>query len=473
MTAITPSRIRSVLSEGLPRNEYRPSVAVIGAGMAGLVAAHELRRAGYDVTILEAQQRVGGRVFTLREPFAQGLYGEAGAMRIPRAHDLTLHYVQQFGLQTMPFTMGNPQAWAYLHGHKVRMGEFSNDMHATGFELAAEERAITIGDRWGQTLQPILDRIRTGGDAAWVELAMELDQFSLWEFLENRGWSQGAIELYCLFSGMEPFLNSAFMEILREEAGDWFTDVVTIAGGMDQLPRAFLAELMPHVRFGAKVTAIAQDDGEGVRIQVQNAAGKHTVRADFAIVALPFSVLRHIEISPAVSLGKQRAIRQLHYDAASKIFLQTRSRFWETQDGIFGGGTVTDLPNRQLYYPDHGRETGRGVLLASYAWSEDAERWGSLSPADRITQVIENVAVIHPQIRSEFEVGASKMWHDDEFAGGAYALFEPGQQTYLYPHMTSPEGRLHFAGEHASLAHGWIQGAIESGLRAALEIAGR
>jgi monoamine oxidase len=230
---------------------------------------------------------------------------------------------------------------------------------------------------------------------------------------------------------------------------------------------------MPHVRFGAKVTAIAQDDGEGVRIQVQNAAGKHTVRADFAIVALPFSVLRHIEISPAVSLGKQRAIRQLHYDAASKIFLQTRSRFWETQDGIFGGGTVTDLPNRQLYYPDHGRETGRGVLLASYAWSEDAERWGSLSPADRITQVIENVAVIHPQIRSEFEVGASKMWHDDEFAGGAYALFEPGQQTYLYPHMTSPEGRLHFAGEHASLAHGWIQGAIESGLRAALEIAGR
>src|SRR5690348_12444122 len=76
VTAITPSRIRSVLSEGLPRNEYRPSVAVIGAGMAGLVAAHELRRAGYDVTILEAQQRVGGRVFTLREPFAQGLYGE-------------------------------------------------------------------------------------------------------------------------------------------------------------------------------------------------------------------------------------------------------------------------------------------------------------------------------------------------------------------------------------------------------------
>ena len=118
----------------------------------------------------------------------------------------------------------------------------------------------------------------------------------------------------------------------------------------------------------------------------------------------------------------------------------------------------------------HGRETGRGVLLASYTWSEDAQRWGSLAPADRISQAIENLALIHPQIVDEFEVGASKMWHDDEFAGGAFALFDPGQQTLLYEHIIAPEGRIHFAGEHASLAHAWIQGAIESGLRAAREI---
>ena len=123
-----------------------------------------------------------------------------------------------------------------------------------------------------------------------------------------------------------------------------------------------------------------------------------------------------------------------------------------------------------LYYPEHGRETGRGVLLASYTWSEDAQRWGTLSPTDRLTQAIENVAAIHPQITSEYEVGASKMWHDDEFAGGAFALFEPGQQTLLSEHLATPEGRIYFAGEHASLAHAWIQGAIESGLRASAEI---
>jgi monoamine oxidase len=472
MTTPTPFEIRRVLGEGLPPATGPTSVAIIGAGMAGLTAAHELLHAGYTVTLLEAQNRVGGRVFTMREPFTEGLYGEAGAMRIPRAHDLTQHYVAKFGLPTKPFTMGNPKAWVMLHGQKVRLGEFKNDEHALPFELAEEEMKLAIGDRWVHTLQPLFDRIRAGGEEAWQEIASELDQFSLWEFLEHQGWSQGAIELYCLMFHMEPFLNSAFLEILREEAGDWFTDVVYIPGGMDQLPRSFLPELAPHIRFGAKVVSIGQDS-EGVTIQYQNASGRNLLRADHAIVTLPFSVLRHIEITPAVSRGKQRAIRQLHYDASAKIFLQTRSRFWETNDGIEGGGSVTDLPVRTVYYPDHGKATGRGVLLASYTWGEDAHRWGSLSPADRLAQAIENVAQLHPEIRDEFEVGASKMWHDDEFAGGAFALFDPGQQTHLFSHIIEPELRLHFAGEHASLAHAWIQGAIESGLRAALEVARR
>lgn len=134
---------------------------------------------------------------------------------------------------------------------------------------------------------------------------------------------------------------------------------------------------------------------------------------------------------------------------------------------------MTDLPIRALFYPDHGRDTGRGVLLASYTWGEDAMRWGSLAPADRVAQAIENVAAIHPQIVDTFEVGTSKVWHQDEFAGGAFALFEPGQQRRLHEAIVAPEGRVHFAGEHASLSHAWIQGAIESGLRAALEVSRR
>jgi monoamine oxidase len=177
-----------------------------------------------------------------------------------------------------------------------------------------------------------------------------------------------------------------------------------------------------------------------------------------------------VEILKPFSREKQRAIRELHYDASAKILFQCRRRFWEEDDGIFGGGSFTDLPVRSVYYPDHGRETGRGILVASYTWAEDAQRWGSLSPADRISEALDDVAQFHPQVKDEFEIGTSKMWHEDEFACGAFALFEPGQNLQLYKSIISPEGRVYFAGEHCSLIHRWIQGSIESALRAASEI---
>jgi monoamine oxidase len=217
------------------------------------------------------------------------------------------------------------------------------------------------------------------------------------------------------------------------------------------------------------VIAIDQSPSE-VTVHYETAGGRFQVSGDYAILTLPFPVLRHIEILKPFSRDKQRAIRQLHYDASAKIFIQFNRRFWEEDEGITGGGTVTDLAIRNVFYPEHGRETGRGVVLASYTWSEDAQRWGSLSPENRVSQALENLALIHPQALEAFECGASKMWHDDDLAGGAFALFDPGQQTQLHEHIIAPEGRIHFAGEHASLAHAWIQGAIESGLRAAYEV---
>jgi monoamine oxidase len=267
----------------------------------------------------------------------------------------------------------------------------------------------------------------------------------------------------------EALMNSSFLELLREELGGYYTDLVYLDGGTDNLPRAFLPSLGDRIRFGAKMIALDQSDDE-VTVHYRTAAGRFSVSGDYAIVTTPFPVLRHVEVLAPFSRAKQRAIRQLHYDASAKVFLQFRRRFWEEDDGIIGGGTVTDLAVRNVYYPDHGRATGRGVMLASYTWGEDAQRWGSLSAGDRIVQALEDVTRIHPQAAEEFEVGASKMWHDDEFAGGAFALFDPGQQTLLYEAIVAPEGRVHFAGEHASLAHAWIQGAIESGLRAAAEV---
>ena len=458
-----------VLRNGLqPRADKPARVIVVGAGMAGLVAARELMRAGHDPVILEAQQRVGGRILTLREPFAPGLWAEAGAMRIPASHDLTFALLDQYQIPTKPFTADNPEGYLYFSGRRARQHELAGDPALLGFDVAEHER-MPPAQLWNRELEVFTRRLGDEGDDAWVAIAKEYDQYAVREFLELRNWSEGAIEMFGLLFNQEAMMNSSFLEMLREEVGGYYSDLVYVDGGTDLLPRAFLPELESRIRFGAKMVALEQSD-DGVAVHYRTGGGRFSEIGDYVILTVPFPVLRHVEVLTPFSRLKQRAIRQLHYDASAKVFLQFRRRFWEEDDGIAGGGTVTDLAVRNIYYPDHGQETGRGVVLASYTWSEDAQRWGSLSPEDRILQALEDMSRIHPQALEEFEVGASKMWHDDEFAGGAFALFDPGQQTLLYDAIVQPEGRVHFAGEHASLAHAWIQGAIESGIRAAAEI---
>jgi monoamine oxidase len=378
-------------------------------------------------------------------------------------------YIEKFGLTLAPFTMSNPSGYYFLHGQKLRARDAEVDPDCLGFDVAEHERDKAALALWAEAIQPIARRLESEGENCGDQNVVESDKYSTREFMGANDWSEGLIETFGLLADQEALMNASFLELLREEVGNYYTDMVEIDGGMDRLPWAFVPALQNRIRFGARMVAVDQTP-DGVVVHYQTAAGRSHVHGDYLILTVPFPVLRHVEILKPFSRTKQRAIRQLHYDASAKILLQFRRRFWEEDDGIFGGGTITDLPIRIVYYPDHGRETGRGVLLGSYTWSEDAQRWGSLAPHDRITQALENLACIHPQAPAEFEVGASKMWHDDEFAGGAFALFDPGQQTLLYPAIIAPEGRVHFAGEHASLGHAWIQGAIESGLRAAQEV---
>jgi monoamine oxidase len=270
---------------------------------------------------------------------------------------------------------------------------------------------------------------------------------------------------------VETDMNNAVMEILREDLEGAYVDMQTIDGGMDQLPDAFFRELQGEIRFGAEVHAVEQTD-DAVTVHFKTESGRFHVTGDYCVCTLPFPVLRTVEtVGHDFSHDKRRAIRQLNYHASTKVLFQVRHRFWEQEDGIVGGGaTVTDLPIRRMNYPPSSTETERGVLLASYSWGQDALQWGAMDPETRLEEALDDVSRIHPRIREEFEVGTSHAWYGDRWARGAFALFAPDQQTELQAAIVEPEGRIHFAGEHCSLYHAWIQGALESGIRAAKEI---
>jgi monoamine oxidase len=471
----------TIIAKGLSpsgRTAKPRKVVVVGAGMAGLVAAYELQRAGHEPTLLEAQPRVGGRVRTLREPFSHGLYAEAGAMRLPKLHTLTLAYVENatargaVKLETRRFVMYNENAYCFVRGRKHRWKDVAKDPSCLGFKVKATERGKTPAQLWEKTIEPLAKLLKKDGEKAWDTIREKYDSYSTRGFLKLHGWSEEAIQMFGLVENQQARLNHSVVSLIRATLTESFKHLVEIKGGMDLLPRSFLPKLKDHIIFGAKLEALEQTETQ-VTVHYRDAInGMRKVTADRVIITLPFPLLRHVEGIEKFSHGKQNAIQGLNYNESGKILLQCRRRFWETDDKIFGGGTTTDLSIRSVWYPNQGRETGRGVLLASYTWGRDAQSWGHLSPGERIRQAVEGLARIHPQVAKEHlvEAGASVMWQNEPHAGGAFALFNPTQETRLHAHIKRPEGRIHFAGEHTSLTHRWIQGAVESGLRAAYEV---
>jgi monoamine oxidase len=186
------------------------------------------------------------------------------------------------------------------------------------------------------------------------------------------------------------------------------------------------------------------------------------------ICAVPFSVQKDIEVSPAFSIEKQRAIEQLPYLSASKIFLQSKKRFWD--GGGSSGFATTELPIRVVWDMTYQQPGTRGILLA-YPISLHSRRVTGMSESERINYALRQVELIYPGMRENFEGGVTKCWDEDEWARGASAFYKPGQFSSLLPHVARPEGRIYFAGEHTSVwIDGWMQGALESGNRVAREV---
>jgi monoamine oxidase len=468
----------------IPAASVAKRFVIIGAGLAGLCAAFELEQKGHETIVLEADVgHVGGRVRTFR--FANNLYGELGAMRIPKNHVITRDYATRFGLTLRKFVQVNENAFYYIRGQKVRIHD--EKKLRTQFNLSNREQGLTAGQMWEKAVLSILESLvkpehdDLNSRVPQTPAVRALDQRTLKQLFELSGLSREAVSYLATLWGVEMQLDTGATEFLREEMkAIWTPEFDEIVGGMDNLPRAFAERLKTRPRVGCYVTGIDQDLVNHKVSAIYDLKGQtYREEADFLLCTVPLPVLARLRIHPPLTAAKQACIRQVSYDSSTKVLLLTAQRFWEHHEGIFGGGTVTDLPTGFTYYPSDNAEAkdkevsrSPAVMLASYTWGQQARRLGMLSSTAANDEVKRYISNFHPQVQQNGMIKESVKWCWDTFhlSGGAFAWFQPGQHSALYEDLILPEGRIFFAGEHTSLTHSWMQGALESALRAVTEM---
>ncbi len=464
------SALRAQSPTPLQATGRHKKVIVIGAGLAGLSAALELGEAGHHVTIFEARERPGGRVWTLRSPFSDGLYAEAGAESFGDNHTYVQHWVKRFDLPVMPtHSAGNLRSLYYLNGQRFVPGKTATEWP---LNLPAAELKVSWRGLARKYVDPAVHDIGDPLSPDWPsrEVLDKYDSVSFAEMLARRGASPETINLLragysdVWDNGTGP--DSALCSLRDEAIGRNMKEQVRIQGGNDQLPQAFAHKLEAVIHYNAALVSI-EHNFKGVTATIEEHGRRNKISADYLICAIPFTVLRSVHVTPAFSAAKQSAIGGLSYQSISRVFLQTKTRFWNA-DGL-SGYAVTDLPVMTVWDCSAG-EPGEHAILESYMSGESARKIGSLADADRVKVALENVEKLFPGIRDQFEHGTSVAWETEPWSRGGFAWFKRNQMSTLLPHVAGAEGRVFFAGEHTSPWFGWMQGALQSGHRAAQEV---
>ena len=440
----------------------RKRVVILGAGLAGLAAGWELKNAGHEVLILEAQLHPGGRVHTIREGLSEDMYAEAGAGRIPNTHSITREWVKHFGLELEPFYPTEGAEVALLKGKRVKMPVGKPvDMSQVPLDLTPEERRIGLTNfdehYYGADMRRIGDGIRDD----WPPEISRLADISMADYLRRRGASADAIH-YMTFG----FEDDAALDFIRDANSHHTESLAKIKGGNDQLPRAFAARLSDQIRYGCAVEQIERGE-DRVRVAYRQSGLLDHLEADAAVCAIPFGVLRRIAVTPDWPPEKREVIDSLVYGPVVRATYQVNRRYWQGE-GLNGFGSSDK--NFEVWQPTWGKPGHRGLLQA-YVYEEYARHLDRMSDADCTERLIADMNDVHPGLREHLETVVTKSWEKDPWQRGAYVVYHVGQQKW-YPDICRRVGAVWFAGEHASPWPGWMQGAIWSGIKAAKGIIG-
>lgn len=453
-------------------------VAILGAGIAGLVAAYELRKGGYDVTVLEARERPGGRAWSVRRgdviqqtgrpdqtvDWEAGThhYLNAGPARIPQSHHAILGYCRELNVPLEVMVNSNRFAKLDYAGKVVTNGQAVNDTRGAFAELLAKaidkgalDQELTGLDKrrlmgylgaWGD-LDP--KRLYAGGSgrAGYVidpggydTPGKAVDSFRLKDLMAAQFW------------GISGFF---------EELVDMQATMLQPVGGMDRIAYALYEPVKSTVTFGAVVKEIRRA-GETARIVYSAGGAPRTLEADHVVVTLPLPVLAKIpsDFSPRVKQAIEAGGKT--YGHGTKVGWETR-RFWEQDDDQFGGLGWTEEPNELIWYPSGGFGEKTGVLVGAYAigFSNvlNPSKYAAMSFEERFEVSRRVVEKFHPGRGRELAKPITVSWRDTPYSEGVSVFWNDVIRKSEYPVLCKPDGPFVFAGEHMSYVNAWQEGA--------------
>ncbi len=460
-----------------PASGSGKSVVVLGAGVAGLVSAYELMRAGYRVTVLEARARIGGRVWTIRggDPIVQfgrslqqaefddGLYFNAGAARIPSSHRLILDYAKRFGVPMQVFVNTNRGAGWDFGGKVQPERRMVNDLQGHIAELLAK----AIDQR---ALDKVMPKAELEQFRGFLQFYAGLEKNGAYI---NRGSSGYSVEPGGYAQAPRPLAPLSLKEVLPNRAVglphifeyifDMQPTMLQPVGGMDRIAHAIYEQVKPTVRLKTPVNAIRRS---GERVRIEHGPGNQTIEADYCVCTLPAHLLARIPSD--FSSAKTTALQGIDYLHSVKVAFES-PRFWETSEHLYGGLAWTDRANENVIYPSDGFHSDKGVLVAAYVagWTnpDNPKKFSDMSAEERLRISRESVEALHPGQSQWLTKGVTVGWGQTPWSEGVGAVgpnWDADNRTARYAELLKPEGPIVFAGEHLSYVGLWQEGAALS-----------